>query len=118
MEDYHMEQPKKHSVIKRILLVLAGLVVVAGIAGGTIALLAHFFPKSATESAVTLTPKQQAAKKAAEDLASGKKSEDTGETAAAIASYKEALKNYQAAGDKAGEQGVQLKLQYLESLSK
>lgn len=116
MEDYRMEQPKKHSVIKRILLVLASLVVVVGIAIGTITLFTRFAPKKAAEQTVTLTPKQQAAKQAAEDLSEGKKNEDKGDTAAAIASYKEALKNYQTAEDKAGEAGVRLKLQYLESL--
>lgn len=118
MEDYHMEQPKKRSVVKRILLILAGLVIVSGVAVGTLTLFTHFFPKKTAEQTTALTPKQQAAKQAAEDLSAGKKNEDMGDTAAAIASYKEALKNYQAAGDKSGEQGVQLKLQYLESLSK
>ena len=112
-----MEQPRKHPIIKKILLVFVSLIVVAGIAVGTITLLAHFFPKESADPAVTLTPEQQAAEQAAKELAAGQKSEDTGDTAAAIASYKEALAQYQAAGDEAGVQGVQLKLQYLESLS-
>lgn len=111
-----MIHPQKGKLAKRILLVVASLVVVAGIAFGTITLLSRYFPKKTTEQAVTLTPEQKAAKQAVEDLNAGKKSEDAGETAAAIASYKEALAQYQAAGDKAGEAGVQLKLQYLESL--
>lgn len=111
------EQPKKqHPMFKRIAIVAISLAVIAGIAVGTITLLNQFFPNESADSAVTLTPEQQAAKQASENLAAGQKSENTGDTAAAIAAYKEALASYQAAGDEAGIQGVQLKLQYLESL--
>lgn len=60
------------------------------------------------------TPLQQAR----DDLKRAQESESRGETAAAIAHYKDSLRGYQTAGDKAGEEGVKLQIRYLESLPK
>lgn len=62
----------------------------------------------------SLTPLQQAKG----DLKRAQESESKGETMAAISHYRDALKGYQAAGDRAGEEGVKLQIQYLESLPK
>lgn len=113
-----MEQPKKHPAIKRIVFVLMSIVVIAGIAWGTTTLLARLTQQKKQEEVKILTPKQQAAEDAKKNMEKALGSENKGDTAAAIAGYKEALKNYRAADDKAGEAGVLLKLQYLESLSK
>lgn len=110
-----LQHPKNGKAIKVIGLVLLGVILVAGMAYGTISLLSVVAPK--TQNAVrTLTPEQQAAEQATQNMKSANSDESSGDTAAAIANYKKALENYQKAGDKAGEEGVKLKLQYLESL--
>lgn len=110
-----LQHPKKGRIIKVVGLVLLGVVLMASAAYGTVSLLSVVAPK-AQDTTKTLTPEQQAAEQAAQNMQSANADESKGDTAAAIASYKEALANYQTAGDQAGEQGVKLKLQYLESL--
>lgn len=107
--------PPDKGRLKKFLLIALSLIVVAGIAFATISILNSIVPKN-QDHANTLTPQQQAAEQAKKNMKAANSSESNGETATAIASYKEALKSYQAAGDKAGEEGVKLKLQYLESL--
>jgi len=115
MENDHMEQPKaQKKIFKKALLAVGGLAIIAIIASGTVFVLSHLTVKSSEST--QLSPKQQQAKLAKEKLDSAASHEAQGETDAAIASYKEALKAYQAAGDKAGEESVKLQIAYLESV--
>ena len=109
--------PTKGKLVKRVLWIILSLIVVTGAAFGTIWMLNSVAPKDQDQT-TTLTPQKKAAEQAKKNMKAANSSESNGETAAAIASYKEALASYQAAGDKAGEEGVKLKLQYLESLPK
>lgn len=106
-----LAHPKGNQLLKKMGIVLLSIVVIAGIAYGTITILSIISPK-AQNTTQSPTPQQQGAA----SMQAAAASESTGDTAAAIASYKEALMYYQTAGDKAGEEGVKLKLQYLESL--
>lgn len=81
---------------------------------GTVALVVVIVVVAIVCTIYSSTPLQQARN----DLKRAQESESRGETAAAIAHYKDSLRGYQTAGDKAGEEGVKLQIHYLESLPK
>lgn len=112
-----IDKPARRIPVKKILLIGGSLVIIALIAFGTITLLSHLATKDASNSQSAKSPKEQAAEKAAQELKSAQSHEAKGETAKAIDSYKQALTEYQKAGDKAGEEGVKLQIKYLESLN-
>lgn len=72
----------------------------------------------AIASVITLNPFKSSLQRAQDSLRAAQASESAGKTADAIAHYKDALVKYQAAGDRAGEEGVKLQITYLESVNK
>ena len=109
-----LQHPRSNKLAKIIAIVLLSLVLVAGAALGTVYVLSQLGPQK--ETVKQLTPEQKAAEAAKQNMSTGLGSESKGETAAAIAAYEEALKNYEAAGDKASVEAVKMKLNYLKSI--
>ncbi len=105
--------PKKRSM-KKILFVLSAVLIV-GLAGGITVFILSRTTQQTTQSA-TKTPVQQAAELAKQANDAATASANQGDTAGALAHYKEALVQYQKAGDKAGEEGVKLQIQYYEQV--
>lgn len=102
---------KAHS--KKPLLIIGGVVVVALVATGTVYILSQVALKD-EQTTSTQTPQQQAADLAKQANDAATASANKGDTQGALDHYKEALVQYQKAGDKAGEEGVKLQIQYYE----
>lgn len=103
---------KKPGKGKKLFLIILGLVLLLGLAGGVTAFV---ISRSTTSTpTVTKTPQQQAADLAKQANDAATASANKGDTQGALDHYKEALAQYQKAGDKAGEEGVKLQIQYYE----
>lgn len=95
---------------KKPLLIILGIVLVLCVAGGVSAFVLSHVTKQGTQ--VTKTP-AELAKQANDDATA---SANKGDTAGALTHYQEALTQYQKAGDKAGEAGVKLQIQYYQKV--
>jgi uncharacterized protein (UPF0333 family) len=104
--------PKAPGKVKKPLLIILGLVLLLCLAGGVTAFVISRSTKSTP--AVTKTAEQQAAELAKQANDAATASANKGDTQGALDHYEEALIQYQKAGDKAGEQGVKLQIQYYE----
>lgn len=108
--------PKRNLIKRRLLLlIIGGILLVTLIALGVFATLSSIMSdKSGTQTSQSI--EEQAAIHAKQYLDEAQKYESTGKTEDAITSYKQSLAEYQKAGDRSGEEGVKLQIQYLESL--
>ena len=104
-------KPKRH-LSKKLLLIGASIIAVLAVALGTTILLSRLVPSKQTSQ----SQQQQAAATAKQKLTEAQNNEAKGSVDAALTSYKESLKSYQEAGDKSGEEGVKLQIDYLESV--
>jgi flagellar basal body-associated protein FliL len=104
---------KKSPRGKKILLIVIGFILILGVAGGVTA----FVISNSTKSTpTTKTAEQQAADLAKQANDAATASATKGDTHGALDHYNEALIQYKKAGDKAGEEGVKLQIQYYETV--
>ena len=114
-ESPQLQPPKSRHAIKRILIVFGALIVISLVGFGTVYTLSRVIPAK-QDAQQAKSPKEIAAAQAKQSLSEATSSEAKGETDAALAKYKEALSQYQKAGDKAGEEAIKLQISYLESV--
>lgn len=112
MSANHPMKPRKS---KKPLLITLGIVLLLSLAGGTAFFILSHITKPATET-VTKTPQQQAAELAKQANDAATASAAKGDTQGALDHYKEALVQYQKAGDKAGEEAIKLQIRYYETV--
>jgi flagellar basal body-associated protein FliL len=105
--------PHSRRFTKRPLLITLGIIIVLGISGGVTVFVLSHITKPAEESK---TPQQRAADLAKQANDAATASANVGKTDEALAHYREALVQFQKAGDKAGEEGVKLQIQYYEKV--
>lgn len=104
---------RRHRSIKKTLLIALAIFLILCLSGGATVFILSHITKPITE---TRTPEQQAAELAKQANNAATDSANAGKTDDALTHYKEALAQYQKAGDKAGEAGVQLQIQYYEKV--
>ncbi len=100
---------------KLFLTILGAVLLVAVVAAGTVWALSKLAPQD-DASNNTQTGQQASAEEAQKHVDSATEQEALGNTDDAIAEWEKALSAFQAAGDKAGEEGVKLQLDYLRNL--
>lgn len=103
--------------LRRVVLTVAGLLIVAGVAVGTMFLLTRVItPPKPAEKAISQAVIKQQIELGRQNVVSGTEKASKGETDAAISLYKEAIAHFEKADDKASVDAVQLEIEYLEKL--
>lgn len=97
---------------RKVLIIVASILAIAGGAGGTILLLRQFAPDRMTNTAKTATPDERPSLKKAEDLFA------KGDYTGAKTQYQGVLETYKSKNDQASVKDIEIQLQIVDATAK